>query len=571
MKKFVSWRKSFKSKSKISLDSQKRIIDYFVKLENGELVADYEEVCRDDYISNYSVLNDAIDFCKKNTATLIIAQSKLFNDMNDAISFYDTMGENNIYICNLPDNKRTTLIQSFGFAEREALLVSIVTKYSLDAKKSRGETWDRKGYETIYKAQMVSRYARTTRAKEDATNVFFKEYTEAFEERNGITFKYGTDMVWYKKLAEELSNLGNKTKTGKEYTAIRCRALVERFKRRYGTWQDHVGEKIISIDDVIYNKINNCSNEDCCVNNMDSNNEEFKEDSIGEGDESSLEILIDDNNLHDFKQQVEDVPIKKEYTIALSDEKAKKTIIKEDNYTIIRKYIDEFEKRNNIILRVGVSSVYFEMLSDELNRKCIKTNTGLFWNKVRVYSFVRFLKLKYGLQWDKSFAKKKSFVETQKQSSKSLSNIIAYPELNDDEFTTIEAEQLTKNCDVEQIPQESKTYIEIDKQKLESIKRETAKAQTILSEIYAEDVNNEDDFKIVKENNQILSILKSLFEKEKWLYSEVEKICKRHNVMIGSAVEQINDYAFYIVGDSVVEDDGEYINVMTEYKDNLGL
>ena len=45
-KKFISWRRVSTAKqhgSHLGLDAQKSIIDFFVKRENGELIADYEE------------------------------------------------------------------------------------------------------------------------------------------------------------------------------------------------------------------------------------------------------------------------------------------------------------------------------------------------------------------------------------------------------------------------------------------------------------------------------------------------------------------------------------------------
>jgi hypothetical protein len=39
--------------------------------------------------------------------------------------------------------------------------------------------------------------------------------------------------------------------------------------------------------------------------------------------------------------------------------------------------------------------------------------------------------------------------------------------------------------------------------------------------------------------------------------------------MIGSVLEQINDFSYTKIEDAVIEDDGDTIYVMTEYKDKL--
>ena len=141
---------------------------------------------------------------------------------------------------------------------------------------------------------------------------------------------------------------------------------------------------------------------------------------------------------------------------------------------------------------------------------------------------------------------------------------------NDEQFATIESETSAKEYRIKKI-ETNKTRVGIDKQKLESIKKETLEAQTILSNIFVEEDNDENNSQDIKEDNPIMDILKSLLNKEQWQYSEVEELCKKYNVMMGFVLERINDYAFDMVGDSVVEDDGECINIITEYKGGLGL
>ena len=66
----------------------------------------------------------------------------------------------------------------------------------------------------------------------------------------------------------------------------------------------------------------------------------------------------------------------------------------------------------------------------------------------------------------------------------------------------------------------------------------------------------------------IIEILEKLFTKEQWSRGELAEIVGP-NVMIGNLLEQINDYAYSNVNDIVVEEDGDTIYVMTEYKDQL--
>ena len=110
--------------------------------------------------------------------------------------------------------------------------------------------------------------------------------------------------------------------------------------------------------------------------------------------------------------------------------------------------------------------------------------------------------------------------------------------------------------------------IVFDNKKLDLLKEDTAKSYNLLSSIY----NNQNDLNDPIEINSIdirKEILKELMKKNQWLYFEVEELCRKNNVMMGSILEQINEYSYEVVEDSVIEDDGEYINVIIEYKDKL--
>jgi hypothetical protein len=107
----------------------------------------------------------------------------------------------------------------------------------------------------------------------------------------------------------------------------------------------------------------------------------------------------------------------------------------------------------------------------------------------------------------------------------------------------------------------------LDTSQLCRIEENTMESQRILSDIFSETDSNE-DYKI-KVSSPILEILKILFTKEVWSYEKIETICKNRKLMIGSVLEQINDYALEKVDDIIIEEDGENIYVMTEYKDLL--
>ena len=90
----------------------------------------------------------------------------------------------------------------------------------------------------------------------------------------------------------------------------------------------------------------------------------------------------------------------------------------------------------------------------------------------------------------------------------------------------------------------------------------------ILSNIFNEEP---DKNVIVNEGNKdiIKEILSLLFTKEQWNKEELETICKNKGLMLGSILEEINDYSYSIVDDVVLEDEGDSISVIMDYKDEL--
>ena len=141
-RKFVSYRRVSTSKqlrSGLGLQAQKNIIDYFVKSENGYIIADYEECYTGTELANCTQLQRAIDLCKRENATLIIAKTDRFRNTIEALQIMDAVGEKNIFFCDLPHTDRFTLTLFFAISEREALLISLRTRQALQAKKERGE------------------------------------------------------------------------------------------------------------------------------------------------------------------------------------------------------------------------------------------------------------------------------------------------------------------------------------------------------------------------------------------------------------------------------------------------
>lgn len=138
---------------------------------------------------------------------------------------------------------------------------------------------------------------------------------------------------------------------------------------------------------------------------------------------------------------------------------------------------------------------------------------------------------------------------------------------DEDEFVTIEKVSDAQEYSIKDANVNNQS-INLSEEQLAKVEMQTKQAQEILSDVFIDEEgmavshNNDND-------NNIVSILKTLLNKDCWLRSEVDSLCKEFNMMTGSVLEQINDYSYSKIEDAVIEDDGDTINVMTEYKDKL--
>ena len=231
MKKFISWRRVSTKKqgrSGLGLEAQKQMIDYFVGQENGNLIADYEEVYTGTELNGCTELRKAIEHCKKENAILMIAKTDRFRNTIEALQIYEEMGDGKIYFCDLPHTDKFTLTLFFALAEREALIVSIRTKSALDAKKARGETWTRNT--NPKDAIIASAKARKESARQNQHNIFLRKYLQNYEERYGELHPKTPNDQW-DLLVKELNLLGAKTASGLEFNRCRLRSMVTKIKK----------------------------------------------------------------------------------------------------------------------------------------------------------------------------------------------------------------------------------------------------------------------------------------------------------------------------------------------------
>lgn len=230
MKKFISWRRVSTKKqgsSGLGLEAQSDIIDYFVKSEKGELIADFEEVYTGTELSGCTELRKAIKMCKETDSTLIIAKTDRFRNLREALEILDEMGENRIMFCDLPHTDRFTLTLFLAISEREALLISLRTKAALKAKKERGEKTGgacRKIMPDMKKVQEFAARCKKEKAASNPHNKAFSEFIEFWEAKYGTITKETN----FELIANELNRRGKVTSSGMSFNKANARQMYYR-------------------------------------------------------------------------------------------------------------------------------------------------------------------------------------------------------------------------------------------------------------------------------------------------------------------------------------------------------
>ena len=136
MKYVIYYRVSTKRQglSGLGLEAQKTIVENYVK--NSVIVAEFTEI-ETGKSANRPQLNKALECCKLNNATLIVAK---LDRLARNLHFITSLQNANVdfIACDMPSANRLTIHIIAAIAENEAQLISQRTKQALAEKKKQG-------------------------------------------------------------------------------------------------------------------------------------------------------------------------------------------------------------------------------------------------------------------------------------------------------------------------------------------------------------------------------------------------------------------------------------------------
>ena len=222
-RRFVSWRRvstQKQGKSGLGLEAQQSIIRYFVSEADGELIADYYETYTGKNLHGCVELQKAMECAKKNDATLVIAKSDRFRNLEQALEVYRQM-DGCIYFCDIPmaEDKATykfMLSLSWSLAEREAAIVSMRTRLALQAKRDRGES--------------VGNPNAVISASMRANSIVSRRQDAQLNDNNRKAYKLACLLKEqgksYTEISRELNDAGYLTSRGKQWQSVQVQRLI---------------------------------------------------------------------------------------------------------------------------------------------------------------------------------------------------------------------------------------------------------------------------------------------------------------------------------------------------------
>lgn len=134
--KYVAYFRVSTKRQNLGLDAQKNTVLNYINSTNGNIIKTFEEK-ESGKCDNRIELQKAIEYCKMNKATLIIAKlDRLSRNVSFIFALKD--GGINFYCCDIPECNTLTLGIFATIAQSERETISTRTKAALMAKKEKG-------------------------------------------------------------------------------------------------------------------------------------------------------------------------------------------------------------------------------------------------------------------------------------------------------------------------------------------------------------------------------------------------------------------------------------------------
>lgn len=222
--------------SGLGIDAQRKMCVEYINAQKGELIKEFSDI-ESGKSKNRLGLLSAIDFCKENGCTLVIAKlDRLARDVEFTFKVINTGID--IYFCDMPNVNTLILGVMASVAQYERELISQRTISALNIKKDKGEQiggtkelWGKRTgtnrEEVLENMRKESAKNRKEEAQNNINNARFWTFIQKWindkgEPKNSEIWAY---------IASELNEYNFKTATGLEYNASRAAAMYRNLKK----------------------------------------------------------------------------------------------------------------------------------------------------------------------------------------------------------------------------------------------------------------------------------------------------------------------------------------------------
>jgi DNA invertase Pin-like site-specific DNA recombinase len=210
--------------SGLGLEAQQESVRRYQESTGCALTKEFQEVetSTKASLSNRPQLTEAIKFCKRTKATLVIAK---LDRLSRNVAFLSGLMESGVEFvaCDNPNANRLTLHILAAVAENEAKMIGERTKSALAAYKARGGLL---GAE-LPQCRNLTDKARA-KGRERAGEIMAERAREAYQEAAPIILSMREGGSTYRAIVEALNSAGHTLVSGKPWNEVQAMRILKR-------------------------------------------------------------------------------------------------------------------------------------------------------------------------------------------------------------------------------------------------------------------------------------------------------------------------------------------------------
>lgn len=215
---YVAYYRVSTKRQNLGLEAQRNTVLSYISATNGNIINSYEEK-ESGKNDNRIELLKAIDYCKANKATLVIAK---LDRLSRNVSFIFALKDSgiNFYCCDIPECNTLTLGIFATIAQSERETISSRTKAALKAKKDKGIKLGAPNASISSEMRIKSAEALNSRANSNINNKRAYTVISSLSERN----------MSLQAIADYLNKNEFRTSKNCMFTPIAVSRLINRYK-----------------------------------------------------------------------------------------------------------------------------------------------------------------------------------------------------------------------------------------------------------------------------------------------------------------------------------------------------